>query len=109
MARTTSSGSTCSSGDMSWAVVCETESSLHRNPFVTSFEREIETTPISFIANIGGKLDNTLLKLDNIPDLGLMGLCMGFSFVSLAEIIYYVVLAVWGSWKQRAKVGKGEF
>ena len=25
---------------------------------------------------------------------GLMGLCMGFSFVSLAEIVYYLVLGL---------------
>lgn len=52
-----------------------------RNPFVTSFERDVKTSPISFIANIGG----------------LMGLCMGFSFVSLAEIIYYLVLGAWAA------------
>lgn len=43
-------------------------------PFATEYKRYIETPRISFIANIGG----------------LMGLCMGFSFVSLAEIIYYL-------------------
>ena len=36
---------------------------------------------------------------------GLMGLCMGFSFVSLAEIVYYRVLAVRDAVK-REKMGK---
>ena len=44
------------------------------SPFVKQFVRAVDTTLISYIANIGG----------------LMGLCMGFSFVSLAEIIYYL-------------------
>ena len=43
---------------------------------------------------------------------GLMGLCMGFSFVSLAEIVYYSALAVMDAVRRdnrvkRWKIGTG--
>jgi len=44
------------------------------SPFTTEYQRYVKTTKINFVANLGG----------------LMGLCMGFSFVSLMEIIYYI-------------------
>lgn len=51
------------------------------SPFTTAYQRYIETTKINFIANVGG----------------LMGLCMGFSFVSLTEIIYYFGRLLFGN------------
>ena len=46
---------------------------LCRDPYVTKYKRDVAMTWITWIANTGG----------------LMGLCMGMSFVSIAEIIYY--------------------
>ena len=46
------------------------------SPYVTIYEKDVVTTPITLIANIGG----------------LMGFCMGFSLFSLAEIIYYIFI-----------------
>ena len=45
---------------------------------MTKFQRDTAMTWITWIANTGG----------------LMGLCMGLSFVSIAEIIYYICLTV---------------
>ena len=47
---------------------------LFRDPYVTKYKRERTMTWITWIANTGG----------------LMGLCMGLSFVSVAEILYYL-------------------
>ena len=44
-----------------------------RDPFVTKYKRDVTMSWITWIANTGG----------------LMGLCMGMSFVSIAEIVYY--------------------
>ena len=59
------------------------------SPFATEFKRSVETPRISFVANIGGIFSNLFSRF-YIFSPGLMGLCMGFSFVSLAEIIYYI-------------------
>ena len=60
-------------------------------PFATEYERDVETSRISFVANIGGKSIAILYLIHNLMFIiGLMGLCMGFSFVSFAEILYYV-------------------
>ena len=61
------------------------------SPFATEFKRSVETPRISFVANIGGMFSKILWREGtNLFSSGLMGLCMGFSFVSLAEIIYYI-------------------
>ena len=39
---------------------------------------------------------------------GLMGLCMGFSFVSLAEIVYYSALAVKDAVRREKREKRGE-
>jgi hypothetical protein len=44
-----------------------------RDPYYTWFQRDKIMTNISFIGNTGG----------------LIGLCMGFSFVSLVEIVHH--------------------
>lgn len=49
-----------------------------RDPFVSWFRRDEETSWISFISNVGG----------------LMGLCMGFSVVSFCELLYYLILTL---------------
>ena len=60
-------------------------------PFATEYKRQVETPIINFVANIGGKLLQHLFQLFfKCFVIGLMGLCMGFSFVSCAEIIYYM-------------------
>ena len=48
-----------------------------REPFAEVLIRSVETSEIDFISSVGG----------------LLGLCMGFSFVSLAEIFYYIFLS----------------
>ena len=45
------------------------------NPFVKRMIRDVMITTIDFIGNVGG----------------LMGLCMGFSILSLAEIFYHIL------------------
>ena len=50
-----------------------------REPFAEVLKVNVKTTALDFISNIGG----------------LMGLCMGFSLVTLAEILYHVLDAVW--------------
>ena len=47
-------------------------------PFTTLYTTDVIITPITMVANMGG----------------LLGLCMGFSVVSLAEIIHLVVTAI---------------
>ena len=49
------------------------------------FIKDEKITRISFIANAGG----------------LLGLCMGFSVISLAEILYYCLLSFFSSLKLR--------
>ena len=72
---------------------------LLREPFVTSYVRDTETTWISFVSTVGGRENVTSVRNSfhfkinfNCP--GLMGLCMGFSVVSAFEIVYYLVLAI---------------
>jgi len=48
-----------------------------RDPYYTLIERDIKMTLISFVGNTGG----------------LVGLCLGFSFVSLVEIIFHLGVA----------------
>ena len=50
-----------------------------REPFAEVLKVNVQTTTLDFISNIGG----------------LMGLCMGFSLVTLAEILYHVLDAAW--------------
>ena len=65
------------------------------SPFATEYLRDVETPRISFVANIGGTLSQLFFgKKMQLLVPGLMGLCMGFSFVSLAEIIYYIGQAI---------------
>ena len=49
-----------------------------REPFAEVLLRSVETSEIDFISSVGG----------------LLGLCMGFSFVTLAEIFYYSVRGI---------------
>ena len=63
-------------------------------PFATEYTRSIETTRTSFIANIGGDISRLWSGPSYTCGAGLMGLCMGFSLVSAAEIIYYLSLSV---------------
>lgn len=44
-----------------------------RDPYVTKYKRDVAMSWITWLSNTGG----------------LMGLCMGMSFVSVAEIIFY--------------------
>ena len=46
--------------------------------FVTEMERRIRMGPIEFISSLGG----------------LFGLCLGFSFISFFEIIYWAIIAL---------------
>ena len=50
-----------------------------REPFAEVLQVSVKTTALDFISNIGG----------------LMGLCMGFSLVTVAEIFYHGLDAVW--------------
>ena len=50
-----------------------------REPFAEVLQVSVKTTALDFISNIGG----------------LMGLCMGFSLVTVAEILYHGLDAVW--------------
>ena len=61
-------------------------------PFATEYTRSIETTRTIFIANIGGDMSRSAPSYT--CGAGLMGLCVGFSLVSAAEIIYYLPLSV---------------
>ena len=79
---------------------------IFSNPYVTEFERDRETTFLSFVANIGGIHIGFLENLITTSILGLMGLCMGFSFVSLAEIFYYLTLTVWSALEKERRVRK---
>ena len=56
-------------------------------PYVTIYEKDVVITPTTLIANIGG----------------LMGLCMGFSLISLAEIIYYIFINPLFAWLEKIK------
>lgn len=49
---------------------------LIRNPYVTKIRRDLAMTFTSYVANTGG----------------LLGLCIGCSFVSFAEIIYHFIV-----------------
>ena len=44
-----------------------------KNPYYTSIKRDLAMTQLDFIGNAGG----------------LLGLCMGMSFISMFEIIYH--------------------
>ena len=44
-----------------------------QSPYVTKIKRDVETTLLSFIAATGG----------------LLGLCLGISFISIIEIIFW--------------------
>ena len=48
---------------------------LFRSPYVQSIKRDLEMTFTGFVANTGG----------------LLGLCMGFSFVSFFELLYHCI------------------
>ena len=48
------------------------------NPFVNRMIRDVKITTNDFIGNVGG----------------LLGLCMGFSVISLAEIVYHILAAI---------------
>ena len=45
-----------------------------QSPYVTKIKRDVETTLLSFIADTGG----------------LLGLCLGFSFISIIEIVFWL-------------------
>ena len=48
------------------------------NPFVKMMIRDVKFTDIDFVANVGG----------------LLGLCTGFSVVTLAEVLFHLIVAV---------------
>ena len=50
-----------------------------REPFAEVLQVSVKTTALDYISNIGG----------------LMGLCMGFSLVTVAEILYHGLDAIW--------------
>ena len=54
-----------------------------KDPYVKKFIKDEKITRISFLANAGG----------------LLGLCMGFSVISVAEIIYHVAYSIFTSFK----------
>ena len=56
---------------------------------MTLYKRDVEMNWITWIANTGQKLS---VKRPKSSPGGLMGLCMGMSFVSVAEILYYMAL-----------------
>merc|ERR1712083_1086735 len=57
-----------------------------RDPFVTKFVRDEAQSVINFVSTCGG----------------LMGLCMGFSFISGVEILFYCLLVkVYQIWEPR--------
>lgn len=62
---------------------------LLQDSYVKRFIKDEKITRISFIANAGG----------------LLGLCLGFSVISVAEILYHGILSVWSSfnWNYREK------
>ena len=49
-----------------------------RDPFYTQIARDVKTTRLQFLGTAGG----------------LMGLCMGFSVVSIIELLYHFVRLV---------------
>ena len=53
-----------------------------REPFAEVLKVSVKTTVLDYIANIGG----------------LMGVCMGFSLVTLAEILYHVIDGIWAKY-----------
>merc|ERR1711915_100945 len=55
-----------------------------REPFTEVLAINVDTTDLDFISTIGG----------------LLGLCMGFSFVTIAEMFYYVFDAIWSTYKK---------
>ena len=56
-----------------------------RDPFYVMIEREMRITELDFVSNIGG----------------LMGLLMGFSFISLIELLYHVCLTLLNIFKRK--------
>ena len=62
---------------------------MTQDSYVKKFIKDEKITRISFLANAGG----------------LLGLCMGFSLVSLFEIIFYTLKGVpWGKWFKMEKM-----
>ena len=56
-----------------------------RDPFYVMIERDMRITELDFVSNIGG----------------LMGLLMGFSFISLIELLYHVCLTLLNIFKSK--------
>ena len=56
-----------------------------RDPFYVKIEREMRISELEFVSNIGG----------------LMGLLMGFSFISLIEFLYHVCLTLHNIFKHK--------
>lgn len=54
-----------------------------KEPYYTSYVKNDKISYSSFVANVGG----------------LMGLCMGLSFVSIAEWIYHLSRLIYKRWK----------
>ena len=47
-----------------------------RDPYVREIKRDVKISTTTFLSNIGG----------------LLGLCQGFSIISLIEILYFIIL-----------------
>ena len=60
---------------------------LFKDSYVKKFIKDEKITRISFLANAGG----------------LLGLCMGFSVISVAEIIYHIAFSLFTSFKSHPK------
>ena len=56
-----------------------------RDPFYVRIEREMRISELEFVSNLGG----------------LMGLILGFSFISLVELLYHVGLALHSFFKRK--------
>lgn len=63
------------------------KNSLFQDPYAKKFLKDVKTTKTSYIANSGG----------------ILGLCMGFSFISGAEVIFHFLSSIFPS----LSAGKG--
>ena len=64
-----------------------------RQPFATRIKVDEHFSIIDAIANIGG----------------IMGLCMGFSLVTLVEVCYHIACLAWGYYNGNEKENDGTF
>ena len=63
-----------------------------KDPYVKKFLKDEKITWISYIANAGG----------------LLGLCMGFSLVSAAEIVYHLLMEIFSLGRRECEASQAE-